>query len=114
MLIDGLATMKWYRLTPTGWELAEHLEDENRLESPPSHRTGIPSSKATEGFFTASDLATRHGLGNDQLPAFRRRLERWRAKHALGGDGTESDGRARNEEKYLYRECAGLHIIGND
>jgi hypothetical protein len=68
----------------------------------------------TQGFFSVSDLADRHGVPNDNVSALRKRLERWRKKHTLGTDWTEADARARNDDRYLYRENAVLHLIRNE
>ncbi len=66
---------------------------------------------ATKGFFTASDLTERHNVPKDKVAALRKRLERWRKKQTLGTDWIEADAQSRNEDRYLYRESAVLHLI---
>lgn len=71
----------------------------------------VNTTESTDGFFDVPVLAERHGLPESKISALRKRLERWRNKNLTSSDWIEVEGRARNLDKYIYRESAVLHLI---
>lgn len=77
----------------------------NRTEAEHGHlKQGLPTS----GMFTATDLATTFEVPYDSL---RKRLERWRAKNALGSGWVEDANATSREARYLYDVARVRHII---
>ena len=61
-----------------------------------------------QGWLSCSDLATKHKVSADSL---RKRLERWRRKHADGWMEVGGSERGTRDAQFLYRESAVLEVI---
>ncbi|CAG0989316.1 hypothetical protein PHYC_02199 [Phycisphaerales bacterium] len=77
----------------------------DRVQTPPSPPVIEPSDAAQ---YTAVDLASEFGLPYGKL---RKRLERWRATHALGTDWIENTEAGAGDAKYAYRFGAVKGVI---
>lgn len=65
----------------------------------------------TDGFFATSDLAKRHGIPEEKLPAFEKALERWRKIAKMGADFIEHDQPSKNAPRFHYKESAVMSLI---
>ena len=79
----------------------------NRNQPEDAAADGVDGGREiTTGYFSVSDLATRHGVPR---AALEKRLERWRRRVADGY--VENRTRGCRKPRYLYQESAVMPVI---